>query len=154
MVMPGVSRSERYESLRMPENAYDRLNPHPEAQTTYDYPFEKGLTGFIVFFPAIVILVATTFGLSKVVFVFALVIYICSIVLSAVVHPQCGWLSKRMVDTPEGVRSINIHRPFFARKKCERKFGVTGGYPYCELRPLPNYVIPVRHEPAYWVVEW
>ncbi|RMY49738.1 hypothetical protein D0865_07320 [Hortaea werneckii] len=153
--MPGVSRSERYESLRMPENAYDRLNPHPEAQTTYDYPFDISLFGFIVFFPAIVILVATTtVGLSRVVFIFALVIYICSIVLSAVVHPQLGWSSKRMVDTPEGVRSINIHRPLFARKKCERKFGVTGVYPYCELRPLPNYIIAVRYEPAYWVVDW
>ncbi|RMY49516.1 hypothetical protein D0865_07447 [Hortaea werneckii] len=152
--MPGVSRSERYESLRMPENAYDRLNPHPEAQTTYDYPFDSSVLGLFVCIPAVLMIVAAIFGLSSALLVSILAIYTCGIIFSAIVHPQCGWSSKRMVDTPEGVRSINIHRPFFARKKCERKFGVTGGYPYCELRPLPNYVIPVRHEPAYWVVDW
>lgn len=152
--MPGAPRSERYENLRIPENAYDRLHPHPEAQTTYDYPFDKSLVSLVVCCPIILILLATFLGRSRIILICGLATFVSAIIFSAVVHPQFGWSSKRMIDRPEGVRSINIHRPFFARKKCERKFGVTGGYPYCDLRPLPFYTIPVRYEPAYWVVEW
>ncbi|KAK4553900.1 hypothetical protein LTR86_009075 [Recurvomyces mirabilis] len=152
--MPHISRQERYETLRLPGNAYNVLDPHPKAQTVYSYPLSTAIITLIFLLSA---LPGLTYALvtpsSREPNIVTLVLLMMESMIFAIVHPDVGTLTRRTVETPARYDLVFVHRPFLGRRKCETGYGVTGGNAYKKERFL-WWEMKVRREPAIWRVVW
>lgn len=153
--MPRISKQDRYALLLIPENEYNAVNPHPDTQTFYSYPV-SGLQICIS-------LCSTTIAMNLshwlipetgLAWMFA-IIDLTQSLLYILIHPAVGLHRCRFVETPTGVQKIHVRRPLFGRRKCESRYGLTGGSPYKVYRLLGiGKEIKLRCEPALWVVDW
>lgn len=131
------------------------MNPHPETQTLYAYPFSVWqvtgtlmLSTFPIFIGAVV--ASKRILLLRLGFCYLVV----GLIFFALVSPDVGTTKRRLVETPTGFDKIYVLRPLVARKKCEVQRGVTGGNPYRSESILGLWPMKVRHEPAHWIVNW
>ncbi|TKA29584.1 hypothetical protein B0A50_03597 [Salinomyces thailandicus] len=153
--MPRSSRQARYDSLLMPENAYDRLNPHPQTQTSYDYPFSPQTVTLALLACLISGFIALALGHYRASVVCHFAFLTPGIIVAVAIHPKVVRIRERMVETPMGMQTVSVHRPLFGRKKCETLYGVTGGYAATEVFDgIWGQRSLVRSEPAMWIVDW
>lgn len=69
------------------------------------------------------------------------------------VSPVAGIWKSKIMDLHSGdAAHVYVQRPFFGRKRCESKHGVTGGNPTME--GLTNSKKRIRYEPALVIVNW
>ena len=151
--MPRTSRQDRYNNLLIEENAYNTLNPHPQAQTLYTYPFSTLVVTATLLLCLTPGFVCLALGYTKAAPALALSLVAPGLACFILASPHVGLTKRRMVETPTALETVLVHRPFFGRRKCEIMYGVTGGNPTIEHREL-WWRKQVRHEPALWVVEW
>ena len=155
--MPRHTRQERYELLL--HEPYNVTNPHPSAQTIYKYPLTDGQVGLILCFsalPTISYLLYNTvieqpFSLHG--FLVALSSINMTMIFLSIISPSFGSYKRRLVETPHGLDSIYVHRPFIGRRRCETKLGVTGGYSHSQAWFFV-WRYNVRYEKAHWEINW
>lgn len=150
--MPRVSRQDRYNFLLVPENTYNTLSPHPQAQTIYGCPY----THYHVYATLVISCIplwvnAILTPNSRIGFVIGLTVMALSILFFVLTSPAIGPFSRRTVETPTAIETIYVHRPLIGFKRLETLYGVTGGNPYKTERLL-NWELKVRYEPAIWIV--